>query len=101
MTLNAIVCRENTVGIALYAPEADLYKISKSSMYFPQLNRWKRNEWIIKESQSALLNLEVKMFGFSVDEMTWVWSSTKEGMEVFLQTKTFAILFVSNWILSI
>ena len=34
MTLNAIVCRENTVGIALYAPEADLYKISKSSMYF-------------------------------------------------------------------
>ena len=34
MTLNSIVCRENTVGIALYAPEADLYKISKSSMYF-------------------------------------------------------------------
>ena len=56
---------------------------------------------MIKESQSALLNLEVKMFGFSVDEMTCVGSSTKEGMEAFPQPKTFAILFVSTRILSI
>ena len=98
MTPNAIVSRENTVGIALYAPEADLYKISKSSMYFFHNSI---DGWIIKESRSALLNLEVKMFGFSVDEMTWVWFSTKEGMEAFPRPKTFAILFVSNWILSI
>ena len=34
MTLNAIVCRENTVGIALYAPEADLYKAQNRQCIF-------------------------------------------------------------------